>query len=115
MTDTVITGAKVVRPDTGTVDEVDIAITDGKISDLADGLAASADAATVFDATGLIAFPGSVDAHTHMGIYNPLDQDATSESRAAAQGGTTTVLNYMRTGQYYLNRGGPYAEFFPEV
>ena len=25
------------------------------------------------------------------------------------------MLNYMRTGQYYLNRGGPYAEFFPEV
>ena len=21
----------------------------------------------------------------------------------------------MRTGQYYLNRGGPYAEFFPKV
>ena len=21
----------------------------------------------------------------------------------------------MRTGQYYLNKGGPYAEFFPEV
>ena len=115
MTDTVITGAKVVRPDAGTVEDVDIAITDGKISDLAVGLAASVESAEVFDASGLIAFPGSVDAHTHMGIYNPLDQDAASESRAAAQGGTTTVLNYMRTGQYYLNRGGPYAEFFPEV
>ena len=115
MTDTVITGAKVVRPDTGRVEELDIAITDGHISGLAVGLAASSDSAEVFDASGLIAFPGSVDAHTHMGIYNPLDEDATSESRAAAQGGTTTVLNYMRTGQYYLNRGGPYAEFFPEV
>jgi allantoinase len=27
----------------------------------------------------------------------------------------TTALTYMRTGQYYLNRGGPYAEFFPAV
>jgi len=27
----------------------------------------------------------------------------------------TTSLNYFRSGQYYLNKGGPYAEFFPEV
>src|SRR5690606_3839317 len=25
------------------------------------------------------------------------------------------ALNYMRTGQYYLNKSGPYAEFYPEV
>ena len=115
MTDTIIAGATVVRPEVGTVDELDIAITDGQVSDVAPGLAADPGGAEVFDASGLIAFPGAVDAHTHMGIYNPLDEDALSESRAAAQGGTTTVLNYMRTGQYYLNRGGPYAEFFPEV
>jgi hypothetical protein len=24
-------------------------------------------------------------------------------------------LNYFRTGQYYLNKGGPYADFYPEV
>ncbi len=113
--DTIITGARVVRPDIAKVEELDIAITDGRISDLAPGLAAATPGAEVFDASGLIAFPGSVDAHTHMGIYNPLDIDAGTESRAAAQGGTTTVLNYMRTGQYYLNRGGPYSEFFPEV
>ena len=114
--DTIITGATVVRPDIGSVDAVDIAIAGGRIAELAPGLAAKAPPGTeIFDASGLIAFPGSVDAHTHMGIYNPLPEDAASESRAAAAGGTTTVLNYMRTGQYYLNRGGPYAEFFPEV
>ena len=115
MIDTVITGARVVRPDQGTVDDVDIGITGEQVSHLAAGLAATAEAAEVFDAAGLIAFPGSVDAHTHMGIYNPLDLDAATESRAAAQGGTTTVLNYIRTGQYYLNRGGPYSEFLPEA
>ncbi len=115
MIDTVIRGARVVRPDRGTVDDIDIGITDGRISHLEAGLASGAGAAEVFDAAGLIAFPGSVDAHTHMGIYNPLDVDADTESRAAATGGTTTVLNYVRTGQYYLNRGGPYAEFLPEA
>jgi allantoinase len=51
----------------------------------------------------------------HTGIYSPLEQDAVSESRAAAQGGVTSSLNYFRSGQYYLNRGGPYATLFPEV
>ena len=51
----------------------------------------------------------------HIGIYAPLAEDAVSESKAAAMGGVTSSLNYFRTGQYYLNRGGPYAKFFPEV
>ena len=62
-----------------------------------------------------VAFPGCVDAHMHIGIYAPLAQDAVSESKAAAMGGVTSSLNYMRTGAYYLNRGGPYREFMPEV
>jgi allantoinase len=70
---------------------------------------------TVIDGRDLLAFPGVVDAHQHWGIYNPLSHDATSESRACAQGGVTTALNYIRTGQYYLNRGGSYREFFPIV
>ncbi|RBL79097.1 hydantoinase, partial [Streptomyces cavourensis] len=46
---------------------------------------------------------------------NPLDEDAATESRACAQGGVTTALTYMRTGRYYLNKGGAYRDFFPEV
>src|SRR5690606_23308605 len=53
--------------------------------------------------------------HQHWGIYHPLAEDARSESRAAAQGGVTTGLTYIRTGRYYLNRSGPYAEVFPEI
>ena len=67
------------------------------------------------DGRGRLAFPGVVDAHQHWGIYNPLSDDTATESRACAQGGVTTALTYMRTGQYYLNRGGPYADFFPHV
>ena len=33
----------------------------------------------------------------------------------AGPAGVTTGLTYMRTGQYYLNKGGEYADFFPEV
>jgi allantoinase len=67
------------------------------------------------DGQNQLAFPGLVDAHMHTGIYNPLGEDALSESKAAAMGGVTSSLNYMRTGKYYLNKTGPYSEFFPEV
>ena len=67
----------------------------------------------VIDGRGLLAFPGVVDGHQHWGIYNPLEEDTDTESRASAQGGVTTGLTYMRTGQYYLNTGGPYRGVLP--
>ena len=112
--DLLIKNVRVVRPGESAVRDADIAVQDGKFSLVQAGLQASA-AKQVFDGKGLLAFPGVVDAHMHAGIYSPLAEDAVSESRAAAQGGVTSSLNYFRTGQYYLNKGGPYAEFFPEV
>ena len=107
-------GVRVVQPDSDTVVAADIAVEDGRIAAIAPGLDASS-AAEVVEGNGLLAYPGAVDAHQHWGIYNPLETDAQTESRAAAQGGVTTGLTYIRTGQYYLNKGGPYASFFPEV
>jgi allantoinase len=112
--DVLITGARVVRPDVDEPADGDIAVRDGRIVEVAPGLDAGA-ASEVVEAAGRLAFPGLVDAHQHWGIYNPLDVDTRTESRACAQGGVTTAMTYIRTGQYYLNRGGPYAEFFPEV
>jgi allantoinase len=114
MYDLVIKNARVVRPNKQAVDLLDIAIKDGKIQRLAPEIPLS-EAQTHYDAKKWLAFPGLVDAHMHTGIYSPLDQDAVTESRAAAMGGVTSSLNYMRTGQYYLNKTGPYAEFYPEV
>ncbi len=68
-----------------------------------------------YDARDLLGFPGLVDAHMHIGIYSPLEEDAVTESKAAAMGGVTSAITYFRTGQYYLNKGGAYADFFPEV
>src|SRR5262252_5472252 len=112
--DLVIKNARVVRPNKTSVDCLDIGIRDGRIASLAPDIQTER-TKQVFDATNLLAFPGCVDAHMHVGIYAPLEQDAISESKAAAMGGVTTSLNYMRTGHYYLNRGGPYREFMPEV
>ena len=112
--DLIVKNARVVRPYKQSVDLLDIGIKGGKFAKLAPELAAS-DAHEVFDAKGLLAFPGVVDAHMHTGIYNPLAEDARSESRAAAMGGVTSSINYMRTGQYYMNKSGPYRTFYPEV
>ena len=110
--DLLIRNVRVVRPGGNTVEDADIAITGEKFSKIGKNLG---EAKAVYDGRGWLAFPGVVDAHMHTGIYSPLEEDAVSESRAAAQGGVTSSLNYFRTGQYYLNRGGPYRDFFPEV
>ena len=112
--DLVIKNVRVVRPHQAAVDTLDLGVRDGRFARIATQIPA-ADAREVHDAGGLLGFPGVVDAHTHVGIYAPLADDAVTESRAAASGGVTTMLTYLRTGQYYLNRGGPYAEVFPEV
>jgi allantoinase len=111
--DLLIKNVRLVRPQGHAVHAADIAITRGKISSV--GILDPKNAKRVYDGKGLLAFPGVVDAHMHTGIYSPLVEDSVTESRAAAQGGVTTSLNYFRSGQYYLNKGGPYRKFFPEV
>jgi allantoinase len=112
--DLLIKNVQVVSPNSSSTVTADIAVTAGKIAKIAPDIDASS-SARVVDGGGKLAFPGAVDGHQHWGIYNPLAEDAASESRASAQGGVTTGITYMRTGQYYLNEGGPYAEFLPKV
>ena len=112
--DLLIKNVRVVRPRKTTIEKCDIAVANGKVVKVAKGLAA-AEAKVVVDGKNKLAFPGLVDPHMHTGIYGPLAQDARSESLAAAQGGVTSSLNYIRTGGYYMERGGPYAEVYPEI
>jgi allantoinase len=112
--DLLIKNLEVVRPQASATRRQDVAIAGGKFVAIEDSIDAGS-ARQVVDAAGLLGFPGLVDAHMHTGIYSPLAEDAITESRAAAQGGVTSSLNYFRSGQYYLNKGGPYATFFPEV
>jgi allantoinase len=116
--DTLITNVKIVRPNrTEVIEDGLIAIKDGKIiyANASNDVPFEVDKTTAYDGKGFLAFPGLVDAHMHTGIYNPLAEDAVTESKAAAMGGVTSSLNYMRTGKYYLNKTGSYDEFFPEV
>ncbi len=74
---------------------LDIGVSNGKITALAENL--SQPAPQKINATGMLIFPGIIDAHTHMGIP-VLDtisaDDFSSGSLAAAYGGVTTILDF---------------------
>lgn len=114
MLDLIIKNARVVRPNKTHIDLLDLGVKDGKFVQISPEIPAH-EAKATFDAKNLLAFPGLVDAHMHTGIYAPLAEDAVTESKAAAMGGVTSSINYMRTGKYYLYETGPYDEFFPKV
>ncbi len=112
--DLLIKNVRVVRPGGNGAEDLDIGISGGRITRLEAGIP-SDEATEVYDGHKRLAFPGLVDAHMHVGIYSPLAEDAVTESKAAAMGGVTSAITYFRTGQYYLNKSGPYAEFYPDV
>ena len=112
--DTIIKNVRIVRPNQTTVENGDIGIKDGKFIQVG-GTIDAGSGVNVIDGQNRLAFPGVIDAHMHVGIYTELADDARTESKAAAQGGVTTAMTYIRTGSYYLNMGGSWREFFPEV
>ncbi len=104
--DLLIKNGSVVFPNVG-VQKADIAVADGKIAALL-ATGAAVEAKEVVDAAGLYVFPGGIDPHMHIGIYNPLEYDFTAETGAGAIGGLTAIVNYYR---------GPksYNEYAPEL
>lgn len=79
----------------------DILAEDGKIVRLGRGLEAGA-GATVVDAAGMEIYPGGIDAHTHfalpfMGTVSA--DDFETGTRAAACGGTTTIVDFVIPGK----------------
>lgn len=90
--DTVIKGGLVAAP--GRDVTCDIAIKDGRIAALGDGL----EAEKVIDARGCIVTPGGIDAHCHIDQLTSSGARTAdtfaSASRAAAHGGTTTMMPF---------------------
>lgn len=79
--DLVIKDVRLVRPRHTTVERVDLGIANGRFVQIAPDIPAGEGHET-FYGRGLLGFPGVVDAHTHVGIYAPLEDDAVTESRA---------------------------------
>jgi len=93
--DLIVRNGVVVTPG-GSV-QLDVAVREGRISALLEP-GTAADAADELDATGLHIIPGGVDTHTH--IAWPYDGTTTVDdwytaTRAAALGGTTTVIDFV--------------------
>ncbi|ABU59569.1 MULTISPECIES: dihydroorotase family protein [Roseiflexus] len=114
MFDTIIKKVRVVRPNSNETPLLDIGIKDGMFAAVERYLD-PAEAYTVVDGNEWLAFPGAIDSHTHIGIYQHPSIDAPTESAAAVSGGVTTLLTYVRTGSLYLNRSGPCGDFMDEL
>ncbi len=92
--DLALTGGRLVFPDEG-VRSGDIGVRDGRIAVICEpgGLGPAARTVSCGDR---FVMPGLIDPHNHVGFGDP-DQDFLTETRSAALGGVTTLLNFFRT------------------
>ena len=90
---TLIQGGTVVTA-TETV-AADVLVDGEKVAAIGNGMAVEAD--RTIDATGRYVMPGAIDVHTHMDLPfggSFCSDDFATGTRAAAFGGTTTIVDY---------------------
>jgi dihydropyrimidinase len=78
----------------------DLLIVDGTIAEIARNITDSD--AEVLDARGRMVLPGGVDPHTHLESFSgrtTTSDDFLTGSRAAAVGGTTTLIDFAKQGK----------------
>ncbi len=101
MFDLIVRGGRVVTPER--VAEMDVAVRGGQIVAVAEPGTLTDDAQRVVDATGHIVVPGGVEPHAHIAWPIPAlwakqegleTQSPEAATRAAAFGGTTTVIDF---------------------
>src|SRR5579872_655956 len=92
--DTIITNGRVVTA-TDTY-AGDVAISNGRIAAIGENLPRE-NATRVLDAQGKYVFPGGIDVHTHLDMPfggTTSSDDFETGTRAAAFGGTTTLIDF---------------------
>jgi len=95
VTDLVVAGGTVVTPDGPRL--ADLSVAGGVVERIGPDL--PREGVEVIDATGLLVLPGVVDVHTHVRLSDPDHPDRFERDlRAAAHGGTTTVLTFNNPG-----------------
>jgi dihydropyrimidinase len=108
--DTLIRNGTAVVPRVG-LRNVDIAIDGGKIAALLEHDEAVR-AEEEIDAKGHFIFPGLIDPHMHIGFVGQPLTDVRSETRSAAIGGVTSIINYLlKPGSYSAD----YDEFLDHI
>ena len=108
--ETAITNGILVQPRLGTRGGT-IAISGGRITGILDP-GQPVDAAETIDAAGLHVFPGLIDPHMHIGFVGQPLTDVASETRSAAIGGVTSILNYVLKPDDYAE---PFREFVDHI
>ena len=101
MFDTVIANGTVVLPDQQMI-KADLGIQDGKMAAISQEANALSGRERI-DADGKHIFPGVIEPHSHIGI-GAGEQDLLTETAAAALGGVTTVLFFLRQPMPYPMR-----------
>jgi dihydropyrimidinase len=102
VTDLVVAGGTVVTPDGSR--RADLAVADGRVERI--GADLPREGVEVIDATGLLVLPGVVDVHTHVRLSDPQHPERFERDlRAAAHGGTTTVLSFNNPGTGISEQG----------
>src|SRR5687768_4746588 len=97
MTDLVVAGGRVVTAQRSF--DADVAISDGRIVEVAPRIVRQHPEAQLLDASGLLVLPGCVDVHTHTRLPTNEEPDRFFvDSMAAAHGGTTTFLAFNNPG-----------------
>lgn len=89
----IVNGTVVTATDTC---QADVAVADGKIVALGRGLPRE-NAVRILDASGKFVFPGGIDVHTHLDMPfggTTSSDDFETGTRAAAFGGTTTLIDF---------------------
>ena len=95
MIDLVVRGGTVVAP--GGVRRADVAVQEGVIVEVRAGV--DVEARVTVDANGMLVLPGAIDVHTHVRLSDSRHPDRFErDMRAAAAGGTTTVLTFNNPG-----------------
>ena len=89
----------------------DLLIRDGKIEAIFQPGTAPEENVRILDASGLHIMPGSIDPHTHWGIYKKYEEDVVEDSKRAVIGGLTTVLQFHRHNYDYFDTVPDYIRF----
>jgi len=99
--DAIVRNGSVVLPELPVPQPVDVAILDGRVAALlerGEGVAREQE----WDASGRVVMPGGVDPHVHVSwpyLHARTRDDYAVASRAAAAGGTTTILDFVIEGR----------------
>ena len=97
MTDLLLKGGRVIDSSLGINARMDVAVTDGAISQVAPDIRPEPDS-RVIDVSGKLVVPGLIDLHTH--VYHGVNQTGVDPDLAGVYAGVTTVVDAGSAGCY---------------